>query len=207
MNKLLYRLSLAVVTVVLMIGVQGIANAQQSADKDVTKAELQAFDKFLDAHPAIASDVRQNPSLVNDSSYLQKHPELSGFFQNHPHAAEELKENPSAFTAAENKYERGQGENPATEDTGRAQQEKAFDQFLDAHPQIAKDLRSNPSLVNDASYVQKHPQLSGFLANHPNVKAELQQNPGAFIKGAEAPNHKHSNNDRDRDRDNAKPQR
>src|SRR5215470_17000750 len=205
MNRLLSRVFLLFTALFLMVGIQGIASAQQSNDKDITKAELQAFDSFLDAHPAIAADLRQNPSLVNDPSYLKKQPELAHFLQNHPHVAEELKENPSAFMSAEGKYEKAQGENPATEDTGRAQQEKALDHFLDTHPQIAKDLRSNPSLVNDPTYVKKHPGLSGFLANHPNIRFELSQNPSGFIKGAEAgegrtqPNPK--DNDKDKDKD------
>ena len=208
MNKTLNRISLALLALVLMVGVQSAATAQQSSDKDITKTELQAFDKFLDAHPAIAADVRQNPSLVNDPRYVKQHPELNGFFQNHPHAAEELKENPAAFTTAENKYEKSQGENASSEDTGRAQQEKDFDQFLDSHPQIAKDLRSNPSLANDANYVSKHPQLKGFLDNHANVKAELAQNPGAFVRGAQReekgegkPQPKENDKDKDKDKD------
>ncbi len=206
MHKMIYRFSLAVLALVLITGVQGVASAQQSSDKDINKTELQAFDKFLDAHPALASDIRQNPSVVNDPTYLKQHPELKGFLQNHPHAAEELKENPSAFTSAENSYEKSQGEKPATEDTGRARQEKAFDQFLDAHQDIGNDLRSNPGLANDPNYVNKHPELKGFLENHPNIKAELAQNPGAFVRGAERgekgeANPQPKDNDKDKHKD------
>lgn len=208
MKRLLSRVLLLLgITLFLMVGTQRIASAQQSNDKDITKAELQAFDTFLDGHPAIAADLRKNPSLVNDSSYLKRQPELASFLQSHPHAAEELKENPSAFMSAEGKYEKAQGENPATEDTGLAQQEKALDHFLDTHPQIAKDLRSNPSLANDPNYLKRHPQLSGFLANHPNLRYELSQNPNAFIKGAEAgegrtqPNPKDNDKEKDKDKD------
>ena len=82
MHKMIYRFSLALLALVLITGVQGVASAQQSSDKDITKTELQAFDKFLDAHPALASDIRQNPSVVNDPTYLKQHPELKGFLQN-----------------------------------------------------------------------------------------------------------------------------
>lgn len=212
MSKTFYRIALAVFALLLMVGAQGIANAQQSSDKDITKTELQAFDKFLDAHPPMAADIRQNPSVVNDPTYLKQHSELQSFLQNHPHAAEELKENPSAFTAAENTYEKSQGENAGSEDTGRARQEREFDKFLDAHPQIAKDLRSNPSLANDATYVSKHPQFKSFLENHPNVRAELAQNPGAFLGGAERGEQMKGNpqpkdKDKDKDKDKNKHQR
>jgi hypothetical protein len=161
-----------------------MANAQTPAPNSASKSELQAFDKFLDAHPAIAADVRQNPSLVNDSSYLKTHPELAGFMQNHPNAAQVLKGNPGAFMSSESAYDKAQGENPATEDTEKARQRQAYDQFLGKHPQIAKDLSSNPSLVDDPSYLKSHPQLREFFQNHPNVRYELAQNPNAFSNGA-----------------------
>ncbi len=53
-------------------------------DRDITRTELTNFDRFLDSHPGIARDLRQNPALVNDPNYLAQHPELAQFLQRHP---------------------------------------------------------------------------------------------------------------------------
>jgi hypothetical protein len=184
MTNLRFTTSLLILALFLMAGTPGIANAQQPVANSASNSELQAFDKFLDAHPAIAGDVRQNPSLVNDPSYLKTHPELAGFMQDHPNAAQALKGNPGAFMSSEAAYDKRQGENPAAEDTELGRQRQAYDQFLGKHPQIAKDLSRNPALVNDPSYLKSHPQLREFFQNHPNVHYELAQNPNAFANGA-----------------------
>ena len=56
-----------------------------------------------------------------------------------------------------------------------------FDQFLDQHPDIDQQLRSNPSLVNNADFVENHPDLGKFLAGHPEVREELKENPSNFM--------------------------
>jgi len=41
-------------------------------------------DQFAEEHPKIATALAYRPSLINDSGYLKKHPELATFFQQHP---------------------------------------------------------------------------------------------------------------------------
>ena len=67
----------------------------------------------------------------------------------------------------------GQAENP---DLTR-QQVATFDQFLDSHPQIAQQLQANPSLINNAEFLEGHPQLQAFLTSHPELSEELKENP------------------------------
>lgn len=76
------------------------------SEPDITRQEVAAFDRFLDQHPAIDRELRQNPSLVNDPAYLQRHPELGEFLQNHPRVREELRENPRQFMRRERRFER-----------------------------------------------------------------------------------------------------
>ena len=70
-------------------------------DNDTTRAELGSFDQFLDSHPAVAKDLKQNPNLINNPQYLSKHPGLKDYLQDHPRVREEVKENPGAFMSRE----------------------------------------------------------------------------------------------------------
>ncbi len=75
-------------------------------DPDVTRGELASFDRFLDDHPKIARDLRQEPSLINSGEYLEHHEELREFLRNHPAVREELRGNPRAFMYQDRRYER-----------------------------------------------------------------------------------------------------
>ena len=78
-------------------------------DNDVTRQELENFDRFLDSHAQIRSDLTRNPNLINDSRYLQDHPELREFMASHNGVREELRENPGAFMHRENSAEGSYG--------------------------------------------------------------------------------------------------
>jgi len=62
------------------------------------------------------------------------------------------------------------------------QQLSTMDQFLDKNPNVDRDLRRNPGLVNNAGYLQQHPELQTFLNQHPNVKEEIAENPRYFMQ-------------------------
>jgi hypothetical protein len=64
-----------------------------SADKQAKREshhQLKAFEKFLDAHPAIAADINKDAALVDDPDYLAKHPELKDFLDAHPGLRNEI---------------------------------------------------------------------------------------------------------------------
>ena len=67
----------------------------------ITEEELRHFDGFLDRHPQVATDLERNPKLVDDRSYLNKHPELKDWLSHHQSVREELKANPQVFIARE----------------------------------------------------------------------------------------------------------
>jgi len=60
---------------------------------------LQTWGQFAEAHPKIAKALAYNSSLMNNSGYLSKHPELNAFFQAHPDIKEAMAENPGNFVA------------------------------------------------------------------------------------------------------------
>lgn len=160
--------------VVLLVGITAALYAEPKGDEDITKGELRRFDKFLDKHPNIATDLKKDPALVNSSDYLKSHPELGTFLRKHPEIREELKENPRAFMNRERKFEKSGGDITRRE-------LRNFDRYLDKHPEVAKELKKDPSLVNNEAFLEKHPGLKKFLANHPGVKEELKENPRVFM--------------------------
>ncbi len=165
----------ALLAAALFTGMAAAQAAPATRDNDINRTELTRFDNFLDDHPAVGKELRQNPALVNDPNYVAAHPELKEFLGNHPGVREEIRENPSQFMNRETRFERKGG------DINRGEAGR-FDEFLDSHPAIARDLRKNPSLVNNREYVENHPELGGFLRSHEEIREDLRQHPRAFIK-------------------------
>src|SRR6202050_1668083 len=151
----------------------------ETRDRDVTRGELANMDRFLDSHPELAEQLRKDPSLVNDKTFVGNHPALQQFLAEHPGVREEYEENPSAFMNQEQRFDRRQDQ---TRDRDVTRGELAnMDRFLDSHPEIAERLRKDPSLVNDKTFVGDHPALQQFLAEHPGVREEYKENPSAFM--------------------------
>lgn len=76
---------------------------------DVSRAEAASFDRYLDAHPDVARQLRKNPSLVDDKQFVQQHPELGEYLQNHPRVREDIRQHPRAFVHRERQFERHEG--------------------------------------------------------------------------------------------------
>jgi len=56
-----------------------------------------------------------------------------------------------------------------------------FNAFLNGHPNIASQLRRNPGLVDNAGYLQEHPELHSYLADHDQLRRAVQDHPGQFM--------------------------
>src|ERR1700730_13562278 len=158
------------------------AGRRTNPNPDLTRQQVGTMDQFMDKNPEIGRDLWRNPSLVNNAEYLEAHPQLQEFLNQDPNVKEEFAENPRYFMNKENGYEhqeqsRRQNPNP---DLTR-QQVATMDQFMDKNPEIGRDLWRNPSLVNNAEYLEAHPQLQAFLNQHPNVKEEFAENPRYFM--------------------------
>jgi hypothetical protein len=70
-----------------------------ASNPDINQQELEAWGDFADAHPNVANALAFKPWLINDPSYLRKHPELADFFSSHPEIKEAMAENPGNFVA------------------------------------------------------------------------------------------------------------
>jgi hypothetical protein len=146
---------------------------------------------FLDNHQDIDQALRRDPSLVNNSNYLQAHPDLQAFLQEHPAIREEIKENPNYFMRQENRYEQRED----------ARALAHFDQFLDSHRDIAEQLRRDPSLANNKQYVDSHPALQAFLQQNTEVRQDLSRNPNGYMQQVnQFESHENPNSDLARNR-------
>ena len=148
-------------------------------DDVVTRQQLAAFDSFLDSHPELAEQLRQNPSLVNNEEFVENHVALQQYLQQHPEVREQISQNPNGFMRQEQRFDRREDQ-ARDRDITRGELVN-MDRFLDSHPEIAEQLRSNPSLVNNEEYVENHPALQQFLASHPGVREEIRENPNGFM--------------------------
>lgn len=53
-------------------------------------------------------------------------------------------------------------------------------QFAQEHPKIARQLAKKPTLLSDARYLGKHPELRQLFDDNPGLLAEMKDNPGNF---------------------------
>jgi len=153
----------------------------QYQDNDTTRQQVAAMDSFLDSHPEIAEQLRQDPSLINNRQWVENHPALQEYLQQHPGIREEFSENPNAFMRREERYDRREDRREGDGDTTRREL-ASMDRFLDNHPEIAEQLRKDPSLINNRQWVENHPALQEYLQTHPAVREEFKENPNAFMR-------------------------
>jgi phage-related protein len=167
-------------------------------DNDTTRGELVNMDRFLDSHPEVAEQLRKDPSLINNATWVQQHPALDEFLENHPGVREELKENPNAFMRQENRYDEREADRGRDRDGDRDTTHRELanmDRFLDSHREIAEQLRKDPTLIDNRQWVDKHPALQEFLQTHPGVREEFRENPNAFMREEERFDRREDNRD------------
>jgi hypothetical protein len=67
--------------------------------EDIHSNRLRTWDDFAQAHPRIANALAYNPSLMDDSAYLSRHPALNEFFAAHPDVKNAMEQDPGNFAA------------------------------------------------------------------------------------------------------------
>lgn len=175
---------------------QTSARQQGSPPTDASREELANFDQFLANHPILERELESNPSLVNDSNYVQSEPDLQIFLTHHPNVKTELERDPrylerhrEASTANRTGLSNGKGP------LNSADAEK-MGQFLDAHQGVAEKLKENPALINDSTFLTHNPELQTFLNENPSIWEELARNPRYLTQHeppqAGAPEHRDS---------------
>jgi len=155
-----------------------------AAERLSSRAELESFDDFLDAHGNVARVLRRNPAIAQNEDFLSNHPELDEFLKNHPGVEQELHEAPSRFVQREKRF------SAAGEHVSRYELD-TFDHLLDRHPEAAAELRNNPGLADDRDFLGQHADLREFFEDHPHVRENLKQRPWAFLNVDSLEPHEH----------------
>jgi hypothetical protein len=183
-------LAVSALTGFLCLGTPAIAQSASAQDNpalqrdDATRQELANFNQFLDSHPELSTQLRKDPSLVNNDDFVKQHPSLQSYLQDHPAVQQQIKDDPNAFMREESRYDRRQDDRDRDRDIHR-QDLARFDQFLDTHRETAEQLRKDPSLVDNEEFVKNHPALQSYLREHPELRAQLKQDPNAFMRQEE----------------------
>ena len=71
-----------VTLMMIIVAIASVASAQYYHEEKL--------DRFLDGHPKVKSALEQNPDLINNKQWREKHPELQQFMQDHPDAWKKL---------------------------------------------------------------------------------------------------------------------
>ena len=189
-----HLLALVSLSACFWIGTPASAQSMPAQDRDTTNRELGSFDSFMDGHPEIAEQLRKDPSLVQEKTFVANHPDLQKYLQDHPGVNEEIRENPDAFMHQEEQRSDRRGD---FRNRDERRELTNLDGFLDSHPEIAEQLRKDPSLVNSKEFVAKHPALQEFLQGHGELAQELRQNPNAFMNQEQRFDRRDDSRDRD----------
>jgi hypothetical protein len=75
-------------------------------DKGITDTDLHEFDHFADKHRDISMELRKNPDLVNDTDWVNNHPELKDWLEDHPKIRDKFKANPKEFMRKEIEWDK-----------------------------------------------------------------------------------------------------
>jgi hypothetical protein len=84
-----YSLSGALI-LTLALSVLGTPGAAWSNLRD----EMRQFHDFLQDHPKVSTELRNNPNLVTSKRYLDKHDDLEKFLKRHPAVKREILDHP-----------------------------------------------------------------------------------------------------------------
>jgi hypothetical protein len=152
-----------------------------ASEAKFTSGQITTLDDFLNSHPAIAQKLEADPSLIDDANFLRDNPDLASFLQNHPDLAQDWRNNPQAAVVdvIASKVTTG------TSGSITEAEVKTFNAFLEDHPEIDAELIAHPAEIENAAYVDDHPELQSFLRDHPEVATGLRDNPQLFMSYVE----------------------
>lgn len=71
---------------------------------NITDRDVAEMNQFLDSHPEIAEQLRKDPSLIDNRSFVAAHPALQEYLQNHPQLASAFRSRPDLFMRDESRY-------------------------------------------------------------------------------------------------------
>jgi hypothetical protein len=159
---------------------------RETSDRNISRRDVVEMDRFLDAHPEIAEQLRKDPSLIDNKQWVANHPALQEYLKTHIDVSASFRAHPDAFMRDEDRYDRdgdhfgnnpGNGRMSVDGRDDRNRELTGFGQFLGGHTTIAADLSSNPMLASNKEYLASHPELNNYLQAHPTVSQQLSADP------------------------------
>jgi len=85
---------IAFIAVFLSLSVLGFSSQAWSDSYTQMQDQVSQFHRFMIDHPSVATDLQNNPQLVNDRKYLDKHDEVKDFLKRHPSVKQEIAQHP-----------------------------------------------------------------------------------------------------------------
>lgn len=104
--KLGIALTMVLGLILCTAAMSGVAFAQSSTDTTAplpgqpaenpgARADtMQGFDRWVHDNPQAAKELKKDPSLINNSDWLAKHPDLNNYMNSHPDLKQEMQKNP-----------------------------------------------------------------------------------------------------------------
>ncbi len=135
------------------------ADAPPPAPGTAIHHSLRELDRFLDHHPLIEDELRLDPSLIGNATFLEQHEELRDFIGANPGVIQELSRHPRFFLY---RALLQQASEPL----------RFFDiaqlgEVLDGQPALERALAQKPELIRDPAFLREHALLGDFLERHP----------------------------------------
>ena len=84
----------ALFALILTIPFLSFSSPAWSDDYSRMRDEVTQFHSFMLKHPGVSTDLQNNPQLVNDRKYLDKHEEVKKFLKQHPGVKAEIAGHP-----------------------------------------------------------------------------------------------------------------
>ena len=157
---------------------------RQTSDRNISSRDVVEMDRFMDAHPEIAEQLKKDPSLIDNKQWVANHPALQEYLKTHIDVSAAFRAHPDQFMRAEDRYDRdgdhfggNSGDNRMSADDRNRGELTGFGQFLGGHSTIAADLSSDPTLATNKDYLANHPELNDYLQAHPTVSQQLSADP------------------------------
>jgi hypothetical protein len=170
--------------------------------REATGREATGFDRFLDDHREIGEQVRKDPALLDNRSFVDSHPALQAYLQDHPGVRDQLRQDPNAFMRQADADNRDPNRDAGVRDNDAFRRDVNrdalnLDRFLNDHREIGEQVRKDPALLDNRSFVDSHPALQAYLQDNPGVRDQLRQDPNAFMRQADFDNRDLKPQDRD----------
>ena len=161
----------------------------QGSNPGLRTGEAAQLDRFLDDHQQIDKDLTANPSLANNNTYLDQHPDLRAFLNDHPDLREQFAKNPTLFMQRENRFDAREGRTTRDQDQDRDRNRDAMNRqngyAADGSPDRDqdrdrtftnrdqdRDQNPNPDLRNG-----ELARMDQFLDDHQQINKELTAKP------------------------------